>query len=231
MYDHLKTAVSSLGFTAVPIDAGISDAQLIDPSALCHTMHLNGILVPTFRGSIGDKSVDSTVELQVLDCGGESTWDDTQSAATVAPKDQNTSLTNPSAAYVQAGDTAIDDLVSALRSYSSDPGFKSLLATGVSADPASARYLSLFQASLSDDGSIVVEHVFPGGPASVAGLQRGDQIVSINGQPFSKSNADAFDAALDAPQLAIALRRSGQTHAVTVRALKYPELIASLKPW
>jgi PDZ domain-containing protein len=232
MYAHFKTSAGSLGFTVVPIDVGISDDERLDPSALCRQLHVNGILLPLFSGSVGDKKVESTVELELLDCGGESVWDDTQSATTQASEvGQSAELANPSAAYVGAGNSAADDAVRALGAYTSDPTFKSLLATGINADATSSRYLSLFQASLNDAGAIVVEHVFPGGPASVAGLRRGDEIASINGQPFSKANADAFDTALDAPVLVMSLRRSGQAQSVTVKTMKYPELLASIKPW
>ncbi len=82
-----------------------------------------------------------------------------------------------------------------------------------------ARFFKLSQ----PEGALLGE-VTPGSPAVQAGLQRGDILLRVNGQPISDINAFRLQIAMTPPgtQLRFEVRRDGQDREIAVRLAELP---------
>ncbi len=87
----------------------------------------------------------------------------------------------------------------------------------------------------TQSGSILVDYVFQGGPAQLAGLAAGDIIESVNGRPARDVN-DFFSALAEVPfaaRVVIRIKRNGSSHDKYVVAgvpTNLPELAAGVAP-
>jgi carboxyl-terminal processing protease len=94
-----------------------------------------------------------------------------------------------------------------------DPGYRDLLSIFEPVLHRSAVGESLGLAVVERDEGWFVFRAFPGGPAEAAGLRRGDQIVSADGEPFSPVRSVRGKRTV---ALAVRSQRNGPLRAVTV---------------
>jgi C-terminal processing protease CtpA/Prc len=70
--------------------------------------------------------------------------------------------------------------------------------------------------------------VMPGGPAAVAGLRRGDILVTIDdASTADMSQADVLSA-LDRSTVALTILRGSEKRAMTLKPRRFPELVRML---
>jgi S1-C subfamily serine protease len=80
---------------------------------------------------------------------------------------------------------------------------------------------------LDDSAGILLESVHEDGPAFFAGLQRGDVILSMNGEPILSRRQALLIAAGTGPgnEVEIVAMRNGERFTVTVIAGERPEIL------
>jgi S1-C subfamily serine protease len=104
----------------------------------------------------------------------------------------------------------------------------SLLRYGIAIAPDDLHYYSLLRLGDGELNANRVAAVMPGGPAAVAGLRRGDVIVTIDGASAADmTQADVFSA-LDRSTVALMVQRGSGKRALTLKPRRFPELVRML---
>jgi S1-C subfamily serine protease len=104
----------------------------------------------------------------------------------------------------------------------------SLLRYGFAIAPDDVHYYALLRLGAGAFDANHVLAVMAGGPASAAGLRRGDVIISIDGANTESMLPSDIQSALDRSSVALTVERSKKSLSVTLRPRRYPELVRML---
>ena len=104
----------------------------------------------------------------------------------------------------------------------------SLLRYGFAIAPDDAHYYALFRLGASALDANHVIAVIAGGPASAAGLRRGDIIATIDGASTQTMSPSDMRAALDRSTAALTVERAKKSLSITLRPRRYSELVRML---
>jgi len=90
---------------------------------------------------------------------------------------------------------------------------------------ATHAYLGVSLSDAANDGGATVGALTSGGPAATAGLQRGDLITTVDGQPVQTSEdlTSAVDAKMPGDTMRLTVKRNGDTSQVSVKLGTRPE--------
>jgi len=104
----------------------------------------------------------------------------------------------------------------------------SLLRYGFAIAPDDTNYYALIRLGATALDANQVIAVVAGGPASTAGLRRGDVIETVDGASAQAMSPSDIRAALDRSSVKLAVERSKKSLSITLRPRRYPELVRML---
>lgn len=104
--------------------------------------------------------------------------------------------------------------------------WQTLLRYGIAVDPKRNPYLALMSVGRNPFGQLIVTHIFRDGPADRAGLQEGDAIVKIDGQP-TRALADLYiSRLLDQPSVTLTVDRNEKESTLKLTLQRFAQLTA-----
>ncbi len=194
----------------------IDGSNVKNPDTACASSPANGIA----RVRASSAGALLTIQLTVTDCIGNEFFSDSQ---TLAADDATTESIHKTALFLTGQlEREFDGFADSQRD-----AWISLLQYGFAIAPDDRHYYALMRTGSENDNASTIEAVMPHGPAALAGLRSGDVIVQIDDRQTKNLSTAAIAAALDKPQVKLAIVRSGSTKELTLRPLRYAQLVAS----
>jgi S1-C subfamily serine protease len=188
-----------------------------DPAAICHAANAHAI------ASVSASADGALVAagLTVTDCIGNPYFAESQSLLADQPTvDSERALATLLTTQLEADFNGTVD--------SQRGAWLSLLRYGFAIAPDDAHYYALFRLGADAFDANHVLAVMAGGPASAAGLRRGDVITSIDGANTGSMVPTDIQSALDRSSVALTVERSKKSLSITLRPRRYPELVRML---
>jgi S1-C subfamily serine protease len=188
-----------------------------DPAAICHAANAHAI------ASVSASADGALVAagLSVTDCIGNPYFAESQSLlADQATTDSERALATLLTTQLEADFNGTVD--------SQRGPWLSLLRYGFAIAPDDAHYYALFRLGADAFDANHILAVMAGGPASAAGLRRGDVITSIDGANTGSMVPSDIQSALDRSSVALVVERSKKSLSITLRPRRYPELVRML---
>jgi S1-C subfamily serine protease len=188
-----------------------------DPSSICHAANAHAI------ASVAASADGALVAagLSVTDCIGNPFFDESQSLMADQPTLE--SERTQAALLTTQLEADFNGWTDGHRG-----AWLSLLRYGFAIAPDDAHYYALFRlgAGTLDINRVIA--VMAGGPASVAGLRRGDIITMIDGTSTQTMSPSEMQSALDRSSVALTVERAKKSLSITLRPRRYPELVRML---
>jgi S1-C subfamily serine protease len=188
-----------------------------DPAAICHAANAHAI------ASVSASADGALVAagLTVTDCIGNPYFAESQSLLADQPTvDSERALATLLTTQLEAD---FNGTVDSQRGH-----WLSLLRYGFAIAPDDAHYYALFRLGADAFDANHVLAVMAGGPASAAGLRRGDVITSIDGANTGSMVPTDIQSGLDRSSVALTVERSKKSLSITLRPRRYPELVRML---
>lgn len=222
--DYLKR--TDVVFVPLPV---LSSAQFNNPADACKSANVLGLLRFDAEVSLSEKVVQTHVYLLLSDCGGIDAFEYSKKGVAIATHGAMDGQHQQSAAS-ESVNSMLTEAEKGLSTYldARSPKLLSLLSTGLALDPSDPDYHDLFQWFEERDGTYDVGSLFPGGPADVAGLKSGDVIVAIAGTAAKGQDSDKLAALTNVPSYTIQVNRGGTVLMLTVKPLRYGDLVRSM---
>jgi S1-C subfamily serine protease len=188
-----------------------------DPTSICHAANAHAI------ASVSASAQGALVAagLSVTDCIGNPFYTESQSLLADQPTaDSERVQAALLTAQLEAEFNGATD--------SQRGAWVSLLHYGFAIAPDDTHYYALFRLG---DGVLDANHVLAvmaSGPASAAGLRRGDIITAIDGANAQNMLPSEIRAALDRPNVMLRIERAKKSLSITLRPRRYPEIVRML---
>ena len=191
------------------------ESRAPQPADLCKSLNVNAVLLTSVHAS----AYDVNTAISAFDCSGAPFFSASQTDAL-----QGRLLEQVAAGLVTRLEQALCGYADAHR-----PAWLTLLRFRVALDPADASYHSLMDLEEGFYGGLMVGHVFPGGPAYLAGIRAGDFIESIAGRLTRSMSAANAAALLNRPSCAVVVARHGVKLRLLVKPKKSADIIDMLR--
>lgn len=219
-------------FYAVPFtDQGDIDTVL---AGRCEDLRVRGFMAPVltwsngshknwipYVGVLNHTNFDATFSLVVVDCGGDLIF------ATSKKKRSELRNNDWQSLLVSMNDDLVDQAERDFSTFRSahTAEWANFLKTGLFLDPADTKTHALWSPLPDKEKNVKVYGLYPGGPAEVAGIKKGDIIVSIDGKPVSGMNPEQIQAMAHQGPFTVVVKRPEGDVTLHVVPLPYAQLM------
>lgn len=216
---------------AIPFQGqGQSAASSFDT---CQELRVNGYIALTFawKSSIGTawvpyvgttyhRHMNSAVGLWSGDCSGRVIF------STVKKKSENGNTKAWDTEVIDMDNDLIDQAESDFIDFQTThaSAWANFLRTGLFLDPDDTRTYALWGLT-QKDGTYRVTGIYPGGPAEIAGVHKGDIVQSIDGHDVTSLTSDEIDGLTDHGKFIVSIKRPEGELSLTVIPKAYAALM------